>query len=486
MRYESVIGLEVHIHLLTVSKIFCSCSAAFGAAPNSHVCPVCLGLPGVLPVLNRQVVAFALRLAIATDSQINRRSVFARKNYFYPDLPKGYQISQFEEPFCLNGHITIKDHMGIERRIGLTRIHLEEDAGKSMHAEAYVDRDETLVDVNRCGVPLLEIVSEPDIRTAREAGLYLAKLRQLVRYLGICDGNMEEGSLRCDANVSLRPVGSDRLGVKTELKNMNSFRNVERAIDFEIARQTSCLESGRKIEQETLLWDADRNVATAMRSKEYSHDYRYFPEPDLVAIEISATQIEQTEHELPELPDAKKERFLKEYGLPVYDVDVLTQDQDVADYYEAVASRIQDKKIVSNWIMGEVMRAMKENNQTIRELKVTSVHLAQIIQMINDGLINGKIAKEVFDKCCGTGEAPEAIVKTGGMAQITDMNALESAVEAVIKDNPNDVQAYLGGKEKILGFLVGQVMRATSGKANPQSVNDILREKLRALNERIQ
>jgi aspartyl-tRNA(Asn)/glutamyl-tRNA(Gln) amidotransferase subunit B len=479
MKYESVIGLEVHIHLLTSSKIFCSCATLFGAPQNSQVCPICLGMPGVLPVLNRKAVDFALRLALATHSTINSQSVFARKNYFYPDLPKGYQISQFEEPFCEHGTLSIPMENGSQKKIGLTRIHLEEDAGKSIHAESYVAQDETLVDINRCGVPLLEIVSDPDMCSAREAFSYLVTLRQLVRYLDICDGNMEEGSLRCDANVSIRPQGSTRLGVKTELKNMNSFRSVERAIEFEIKRQIHILEQGGTIQQQSLLWDADRNSATPMRSKEFSHDYRYFPEPDLVPVQISSEQIQLTAQAMPELPITKKNRFASEYHLPDYDIEVLTEDRQIADYYEAVASQVKDKKIVSNWIMGEVLRILKEQKLKINDLKVTSTYLAQIIKMIEEGVISNKIAKQVFDECASGGHAPEQIVKELGLVQISDESAIEAIVDQVLRQNPDEVQAFLAGKEKMLGFFVGQVMRATNGKANPQAVNEILRKKIR-------
>ncbi len=481
MQYEPVIGLEVHIQLLTESKIFCSCSTKFGARQNSQICPVCLGLPGVLPVLNKKVVEHAIKLALATDSKINKHSVFARKNYFYPDLPKGYQISQFEEPFCEHGRIKLELAGGQEKLIGLTRIHLEEDAGKSMHAEAYVSVDETLVDVNRCGVPLLEIVSDPDLSSPREARAYLTQLRQIVRYLGICDGNMEEGSMRCDANVSVKPIGSEKLGVRTEIKNMNSLSHVEKALEFEIARQISVLQKGGRVDQETLLWNADRNVAEPMRSKEYSHDYRYFPEPDLVPLEVSDEWIGRMAAVMPELPVAKRQRFVQQYSLPEYDAAILTEDRDLAEYFERVAANVTNKKAASNWMLGEVMRTLKENRCGITELKISPAQLADLIQTIEDGTISGKMAKAVFDEMAATGKDAKSIVQEKGLMQISDSQSIEKEVDHILQSCPNELQAYLGGKDKLLGFFVGQVMKATAGKANPQTVNEILRQKLSAL-----
>jgi len=481
MQYEPVIGLEVHIQLLTVSKIFCTCSTTFGARQNSQVCPVCLGMPGVLPVLNEKVVEHAIKLALATNSRINKHSIFARKNYFYPDLPKGYQISQFEEPFCEDGRIKLAIDEGEEKVIGLTRIHLEEDAGKSMHAEAYVAADETLVDVNRCGVPLLEIVSEPDLNSPRQARAYLTQLRQIVRYLKICDGNMEEGSMRCDANISVRPAGSDKLGVRTEIKNMNSLSHVEKALEFEIARQIAVLQKGGRIDQETLLWSADRNVAEPMRSKEYSHDYRYFPEPDLVPLEVSDEWIKRIAADMPELPLAKKERFIREYGIPEYDAAILTDDRDIADYFEQVAVRVANQKIASNWMLGEVMRTLKENHCEITELKTSPTQLADLIKIIEDGTISGKIAKTVFDEMASTGKDAISIVQEKSLLQISDSQSIETEIDRILQNCPNELQAYLGGKDKLFGFFVGQVMRATAGKANPQTVNEILQRKLSQL-----
>lgn len=480
MNYEPVIGLEVHVQLKTDTKIFCRCSTKFGAAPNSQVCPVCLGMPGVLPVLNEKVAEYATRLALATDCRINRRSVFARKNYFYPDLPKAYQISQFEEPFCENGKLEIQVKGEAARHIGITRIHMEEDAGKSLHNESFVSKTETLIDVNRCGTPLLEIVSEPDFRSPREAYEYLVKIKEIVVFLGICDGNMEEGSLRCDANVSLRPVGETKLGTKTELKNMNSFHAVEKALSYEIHRQEMVLDSGDAIEQQTLLWDANRNVAEAMRSKEYSHDYRYFPDPDLAPLVIADDYIDKIAATMPELPEVKRKRFQAEFSLPEYDVRVLTESPQLADYFENTAKQARDKKAASNWVMGPVLKAAKELDGDFSRLKVTPKHLAEILTLIDSQKINSNAAKLVFEDCLTTGKAPHAIVEEKGLAQVSDEGAIESSVDEVIARNAKDVQDYLAGKEKVLGFLMGQVMRATKGKANPKIVNEILRARLAA------
>ncbi len=485
MIYEPVIGLEVHIHLLTESKIFCSCSAKFGAAPNSQVCPICLGMPGVLPVLNTKVIDFAILLALATDSRINKRSIIERKNYFYPDLPKGYQISQYELPFCEHGAVEICIEGSTVKRIGLTRIHLEEDAGKSMHTESYVAHDESLVDVNRCGVPLLEIVSEPDFRSTREVGAYLTKLRQLVRYLGICDGNMEEGSMRCDANLSLRPAGQQQLGVKTELKNMNSISAVEKALEYEIRRQTAILEDGGAIKQQTLLWNSNKNVVEPMRSKEYAHDYRYFPEPDLLPVVITDAKLEQIKATMPELPPAKLARFVEQYKLPQYDAQVLTEDPEIADFFEQAAAGIQDKKSASNWIMGEVMRALNERRCSIKELCITPQYLADILVMLEQHKINLKIGKAVFEECLQTGEKPADIVNKKGLQQISDSREIEIIIETVLVNNPDEVNSYLEGKEKLFGFLVGQVMKETQGKANPKTVNNLLKQKLMQMQETV-
>ena len=477
-KYKAVIGLEVHVQLATNSKIFCNCSAAFGAEANNHVCPVCLGMPGVLPVLNKTVVEYATKLALATESKINPVSIFARKNYFYPDLPKGYQVSQFDEPFCEFGRVEINVPDEGKRTIALTRIHMEEDAGKSVHAETFVSKDETLVDVNRCGTPLLEIVSEPEFRSGKEAAAYLTTLRQIVRYLGICDGNMEEGSMRCDANISIRPIGQKELGTKTELKNMNSISSVEKAIEYEIERQISVVQDGGTIHQQTLLWDADRNVAEPMRSKEYSHDYRYFPEPDLVPMEISKSYIEEIKKQMPELPATKLARFIKELDLPEYDANVLTEDIDIAQYYETVALGVDDNKEASNWVMGEVLRILKDKQVNISEINISPDYLIQIITLVKSGRISRNIGKKVLAIVEKSGKNPQQIIKDEGLVQISDTGALLETIEKVLQNNPNEVKAFLEGKEKVIGFLMGQVMRETKGKANPKVVSDLMRQKL--------
>jgi aspartyl-tRNA(Asn)/glutamyl-tRNA(Gln) amidotransferase subunit B len=480
--YEPIIGLEVHAQMLTDSKVFCSCTTKFGNEPNSNVCPICLGMPGVLPILNKKVVEFALRIGLATQCSIASRSTFARKNYFYPDLPKGYQISQFEEPICANGHIEIELEDGSKKCIRLIRIHVEEDAGKSIHD---IDVD-SFVDVNRCGVPLIEIVSEPDLRSRREAYLYLHKIRQLVRYLGICDGNMEEGSLRCDANVSVRRKGTDRLGTKTEVKNMNSFRNVERALSYEINRQIEILESGEEVEQETLLWDANQNVVMPMRSKEYAHDYRYFPEPDLVPVIVDEGWLERIRKELPEMPTERRDRFMKEYGLPRYDAEVLTAESGIADYFEDACTwnnRISTEKCkaVSNWVMGDVLRVVNERQISISEFPVSAERLARMIALIDDGIISGKIAKEVFEEMLNSSEDPQAIVERKGLVQLSDEEEIEKIVNQVLAQNREQIQMYIAGKETVFSFLVGQAMRMTKGKANPKTVNQVLVKKLQEL-----
>lgn len=480
MNYEPVIGLEVHAQLLTDSKVFCRCSTKFGGYPNTQVCPVCLGMPGVLPVLNKQAVEFAIRMGLATNCRIAPHSLFARKNYFYPDLPKGYQISQYEEPLCHDGYLEI-DLDNQLKRIGIIRIHLEEDAGKSVHAEAYVAENETLVDVNRCGVPLIEIVSQPDIRSTQEAYLYLTRLRQIVQYLEICDGNMEEGSLRCDANVSVRPVGQEKFGVKTELKNMNSFRGVEKALEFEVNRQVNILENGGKVVQETLLWNADKNEAIPMRMKEFAHDYCYFPEPDLVPLEIDNTWIDQISKSFPELPLARKNRLVEQYHIPKYDAEVLTDSRTLADYFEEVAQSSGDAKSASNWVMGEVLRVLKENQTDIKNFSVKPMDLGEMIKLINNGTISGKIAKTVFEEMVESGKQPEVIIREKGLVQISDTIEIEKQVLSVLKENSVEVEKYLNGKEQLFGFLVGQVMKASRGKANPKMVNEILRQELKKL-----
>jgi len=480
MKYEPVIGLEVHAQLLTNSKIFCCCSTTFGADPNSQTCPICLGMPGVLPVLNKLAVEFAIKIALATECRIAEDSIFARKNYFYPDLPKGYQISQYEEPLCEDGHVEIEIG-GQIKKIGISRIHLEEDAGKSVHAEAFVGENETLVDINRCGTPLIEIVGEPDIRSPKAAYLYLGRLRQIVQYLEICDGNMEEGSLRCDANVSVRPFGAQEFGVKTELKNMNSFRGVEKALEFEIERQIRTLEKGGKVVPQTLLWDADKNETIPMRSKEFAHDYRYFPEPDLVPLQIKSDWIEKIRQSLPELPSVRRNRLVEQYELPQYDADILTDSKAIADYFEETAKLSGDAKAASNWIMGEVLRVLKEAQADIQDLKIKPADLAVLIKLIKDGTISGKIAKSVFDEMHTSDKKPEEIIKEKGLVQISDSAELEKQVLIVLKENPTEVKKIMEGKEQVLGFLVGQIMKSTHGKANPKLVNEILRKELQKL-----
>lgn len=477
MEYEAVIGLEVHAQLLTKSKIFCGCSATFGAEPNTHTCPVCMGLPGSLPVLNKKVVEFTIRAALATNCRIAPRSQFARKNYFYPDLPKGYQISQYELPLATDGYIDIQVN-GQKKRIGIQRIHMEEDAGKLLHDFSSERGAYSYVDFNRTGVPLIEIVSAPDIRTPEEAGAYLRKLRAILMFLDICDGNMEEGSFRCDANISLRPKGEKAFGVKTELKNMNSFRHVQRALDFEIRRQTALLDQGEKIVQETRLWDAARGVTASMRGKEEAHDYRYFPDPDLVPLIIDPAWIEEIRANLPELPEAKKERFIKEYGIPEYDAEVLTTSKSLANYYEACVSYFPQPKVVSNWIMSELLRELKKDEREIEECPVPAQHLAELLRLIDTGVISGKIAKSVFEEMYQSGKRAEEIVREKGLIQLSDAEAITKIVEDILIAHPQEVQEYKKGKEKVFGFFVGQVMKATQGKANPRLVNEILKKKL--------
>lgn len=474
-RYEAVIGLEVHAQLLTDTKIFCGCSTKFGNPPNTNVCPVCLGHPGVLPVMNKKVVEFTVLMGMAVNCKINEKSIFARKNYFYPDLPKGYQISQYEEPICEHGKIEIELKEGKIKEIGITRIHMEEDAGKSIHDQS----DATLIDLNRCGTPLIEIVSEPDLRSPEEAYLYLTKLKQIVTYLGICDGNMEQGSLRCDANVSVRLKGESKFGTKTEVKNMNSFRNVERAIAFEIERQIELLEDGKQIVQQTLLWDADSNKVLPMRSKEEAHDYRYFPDPDLVTIVVNDEWKSSISKHLPELPDIRRKRFINQYKLPDYDADILTSSRQLADYYEQILTVTNDYKSASNWVMTEVLKFINDSKIPIEDFPVKPDSLGKLIKMIEENIISGKIAKEIFPEMISTGKLPEQIVAEKNLVQISDISEIESAVEKIINANPDDVQQFLAGKEKVLGFLVGQVMKETRGKANPKIVNDILLNKLK-------
>jgi len=472
-KYEAVIGLEIHAQLLTNSKAFCGCSTKFGLPPNSNVCPICLGMPGTLPVLNKKVVEFAIKLGLATHCKIRTYSIFARKNYFYPDLPKGYQISQYEEPICYDGYVEIELKNGEKKKIRLRRIHMEEDAGKSIH-----DQDvDTLIDINRCGVPLLEIVTEPDINTPQEAALYLTKIRQLVQYLDICDGNMEEGSLRCDANVSVRLKGEKKLGTKTEVKNMNSIKNVEKALEYEINRQIQILESGGTIVQETLLWDAGDGVVRPMRSKEEAHDYRYFPEPDLVPVVVPEEWINEIKKSLPELPEEKRDRFMKQYKLPKYDAEVLTSSKALADYYEQCVKYTDDYKSVSNWIMVEVLKILNERQIDIADFKVKPEHLARLINLVNEGKINQTTAKMVLEEISETGEEPDSLIERKGLLQISDESFIEEVVVKVLEGNKENIERYFAGKDKLFGYFVGEVMKLTKGKANPKIVNEVLRRR---------
>ena len=478
MNYECVIGLEVHAQLLTDSKLFCSCATAFQAEPNDQTCPVCLGLPGVLPVLNRQAVELTMRTGLAMQGTVATLNRFARKNYFYPDLPKGYQISQFEEPLIEGGGLDFEVD-GTIRHVGLNRIHLEEDAGKSIHGENLADPNKSYVDLNRTGVPLMEIVSAPDLRSPEEARAYLQKLKTVLEYLDVCDGNMEEGSLRCDANVSLRPVGTDTLGTRTEIKNLNSFRNVQQAIAYEMERQRDVLDNGGSVVQETRLFDAGRGVTLPMRSKEEAHDYRYFPEPDLVPLHIEPDWVESVRQSIPELPGARRRRFVAQYGLPAYDAEVLVASRAMADYFEATVALFPQAKIVSNWVMGDFLRALNHADHSPSKAPTTPSHLAELLRLIDDGTISGKIAKTVFEDVYRTGKRPGAIVAEGGLVQMSDSDALREVIEQVLAQHPEQVAGYRGGKDKLLGFFVGQTMKATQGKANPAMVNTLLKQLLR-------
>jgi aspartyl-tRNA(Asn)/glutamyl-tRNA(Gln) amidotransferase subunit B len=474
MKYEAVIGLEVHAQMLTDTKIFCGCSTKFGSEPNTQTCQICIGMPGVLPVLNRKALEFAIRTGLAMHCTISSYSRFARKNYFYPDLPKGYQISQYESPICEQGYLEIL--VGGEiRKIGITRVHMEEDAGKNIHEGV---GSYSFVDVNRAGVPLMEIVSEPDIRTPGEAAEYMKKLRTILRYLGVCDGNMEQGSLRCDANVSVRPVGRKEFGTRAEVKNINSFRFVEKALEYEIRRQIKIVEEGGKVIQETRLWDAHRGITESMRSKEEAHDYRYFPEPDLVPIVADRSWVEEIREALPELPDAKRQRFVKEYGLPEYDAELLTTEKPLAEWFEAAVKTGAQPKAVSNWVRGDLMRLLNEENKSIEECPLKPAQLAGMLALMDNNTISGKIAKTVFEEIYRTGRDAEVIVKDKGLVQITDESAIEKAVAEAIEKNPKEAGRFRGGEEKLLGFFVGQVMKAMKGKANPQVVNELLKKKL--------
>ncbi len=476
MKYEAVIGLEVHAQLQTNTKIFCGCETKFGKEANTLTCPVCIGMPGVLPVLNRKAVEYTVKTGLATHCTISSYSRFARKNYFYPDLPKGYQISQYELPICEHGYVEIVVD-GKVKRIGLTRIHLEEDAGKNLHE---AEGGASLVDLNRAGTPLMEVVSEPDIRTPEEASEYLKKLRSILRYIEVSDADMEKGTFRCDANVSIRPVGDTGFGTRAEVKNVNSFKFVQKALEYEIKRQAQILDEGGKVVQETRLYDSTKGVTFSMRSKEEAHDYRYFPEPDLVPVIVSKESIENIGKTIPELPDAKRERFVKDYDLPAYDADMLTQSRSMAAYYEDAVRFSGQPKIVSNWMMGELMRLLNIEGRDIEDCPIKPDRLAGMIKMIGDGVISTKIAKTVFEDMYRSGKDAETVVREQGLVQVSDTGAIEAIIDEVIKANPAQAADYKAGKEKLFGFFVGQVMKASKGKANPDIVNQLLKKKLSA------
>lgn len=474
-RYEAVIGLEVHAQLKTNTKIFCGCSTQFGQAPNMNVCPVCAGMPGVLPVLNAKAVEFAAKMGLAVGCAVNLRSVFARKNYFYPDLPKAYQISQYEQPICEHGRLDIEVE-GKAKTIGITRIHLEEDAGKSIHNAA---ENQSYVDLNRCGVPLIEIVSEPDMRSAEEAVAYLKGLRSILLYLGICDGNMEEGSFRCDANVSIRPWGQKEFGTRAELKNMNSFRFVQKAIEYEIGRQEDLLDDGDEVVQETRLFDSAKGVTVSMRSKEEAHDYRYFPDPDLIPIQLTQEQLDQWRAELPELPRARRERFVRDYGLPEYDAEVLTAEKDFADYFEAAVRAYHQPKKISNWMMGELLRELNLAKLTPGECMFRPEAMAELVKLVEEGVISMTTGKQIFPDLFAIGTRdPRQYCEEKNLVQISDTSALEAAVDEAIDAHPEEAERLRSGDRKLMGFFMGQIMKKTKGQANPQVVTGLINKKL--------
>ncbi len=476
-KYEAVIGLEVHVQLLTQSKLFCTCSTRFGDPPNSNVCPVCLGLPGALPVLNREAVTMAMKAAMALNCAINTRSRFARKNYFYPDLPKGYQISQYDEPLSQDGWIEI-ELQAARKRIGITRVHLEEDAGKSLH-EGFADSErKSYIDLNRSGVPLIEIVSEPDLRTPEEAYEYLTRLKTLMLYLEVSNCNMEEGSLRCDANVSVRRAGSSELGTKTEVKNLNSFRFLQKALEYEIERQIEIVEGGGTIEQETRLWDSREQRTYGMRSKEFAHDYRYFPEPDLLPLIITEEWKDEVRRSLPELPEARKQRFIRDYALPEYDAAQLTASKTLANYFEEAAKAGSEPKLAANWVLSELLYLLKEANKEITESPVSAAHLAELLALLAKGTVSGKMAKEILAEMFRSGKRAAEVMAAQGLEQINDAEKIGAVVRELMAANPKQVEQYRKGKAATLGWFVGQVMKATRGQANPQLVQDVLRREL--------
>lgn len=479
MKYTTVIGLEVHSELKTKSKAFCSCSTEFGGAPNTHVCPVCLGMPGALPVLNRQVVEFAIRTGLALDCEIKKFNKFDRKNYFYPDLSKNYQISQFDKPICEQGHIDIEVD-GNTKRIGITRIHMEEDAGKLVHSGATIkSSDSSAVDYNRAGVPLIEIVSEPDMRSSAEARAYLAKLKAILEYTDVSDCKMQEGSLRCDANISVMPEGSSEFGTRAEIKNLNSFRALERAIEYEVQRQIELIEDGGTVVQETRTWDDAKGMTLSMRSKEEAHDYRYFPEPDLVPVEIDDAWIARVKNELPELPAARKARLMKEKGLVDYDAENIVAVKAMAEYFDEAAKHTDDAKGIANWMLGDVSAYLNSENVTIEDFPIAPANLGEMVNLINKGVLSSKLAKKVFAEMLKTNKEPKVLVKELGLEQISDEGAIVKIVEETLAENPQSVADYKAGKDRALGFLVGQIMKKSRGKANPEMVNNLLKEKMR-------
>ena len=476
-KYEPVIGLEVHVQLATHTKIFCGCPTSFGAPPNTNVCPVCLGLPGALPVLSRQAVEFAIQAALALNCRVNPKSIFARKNYFYPDLPKGYQISQYDQPLAEHGWVDIEVD-GTKKRIGVTRVHMEDDAGKSIH-DGFKDSDRySYIDLNRSGTPLIEIVSEPNIRSADEAHAYLTEVKQMLQYIAVSTCDMEKGHLRCDANVSVRLKGAEKLGTKAEVKNLNSFRFLKMAVDQEIERQVGILESGGRILQETRLFNVDTGETVSMRSKEHAHDYRYFPEPDLAPLRIGETWLNEIRAAMPELPEARRARFITSYGLREYDADVLTATRALGDYFERAAQAAGDPRAAANWVMGDLAAALKEANKDVSESPVSAENLGRLVMLIGQGKLSGKLAKEIFPKMVASGEPPEAIIEREGLSQISDEGALGKIIDDVIAANPKQVEQYRGGKATVLGFFVGQVMKASRGQADPTALNKLLKEKL--------